>query len=110
MWRVRDRATLLALRRSRQRVRQGPITVTFAPGSSTDPPQVAYAIGKKVGGAVARNRLRRRMRAIVAELGPALAPGAYLFGATAEAAELTFGELRAVVSEAVQAIHSERRP
>ena len=110
VWRVRDRATFQTLRRSRRRVRRGPVTVTFAPGAPSGPPQVAYAIGRTVGGAVVRNRLRRRMRAIVAELSPALAPGAYLLGATAEAAELTFGELRTVVSEAIEAVHDERRP
>jgi ribonuclease P protein component len=109
VWRVRDRATIQGLRRSRRRVRRGPITVTFAP-SDADPPQVAYAIGRKVGGAVVRNRLRRRLRAIVAELGPALPRGAYLVGATAEAAGLTFGELRLVVAEAVQALEIEQRP
>ena len=110
VWRVQGRDTFLALRRSRRRVRRGPITVTFVPGTPPDPPQVAYAIGRKVGGAVVRNRLRRRMRAIVAELGPALSPGSYLMGATAEAAGLTFGELRAVVAEAIEAVHVERRP
>lgn len=109
VWRVRDRATFQTLRRSRRRARRGPITVTFAPGSPSDPPQVAYSIGRKAGGAVVRNRLRRRMRAIVAELGPALPPGAYLLGATAEATGLTFGELRVVVSEAIEAVHSEPR-
>lgn len=112
VWRVRDRETFLALRQSRKRVRRGPITVTFAPGSPSDPPRVAYAIGRKVGGAVVRNRLRRRMRAIVAELGPELPPGAYLVGTSAEAVELEFGELRALVSEAIQAVQGraeERR-
>ncbi len=110
MWRVRDRATIQALRRSRRRVRTGPITVTFAPSAPLDRPQVAYAIGRKVGGAVVRNRLRRRLRMIVAELDPAvLRPGAYLVGATAEAAVLSFQELRTVVATAVQAIHSGQR-
>lgn len=110
VWRVRDRATMQRLRRSRQRVRSGPITVTFAPSAPLDRPQVAYAIGRKVGGAVVRNRLRRRLRSIVAELDPAvLRPGAYLVGATAEAADLSFQELRTVVAQAVQAIHSEHR-
>jgi ribonuclease P protein component len=110
VWRVRDRATFLALHSSRRRVRRGSITVTFAPGAPTDPTQVAYAIGRKVGGAVVRNRLRRRLRAIVAELESALAPGAYLLGATAEAAGLSFGELRVVVSEAMQAVRDGQRP
>lgn len=45
----------------------------------------------------------------MAELAPALRPGAYLLGATAEATKLSFQELKAVVAEAVQAISSEQR-
>ena len=104
VWRVRDRETFAQLRRTRQRVRKGPLTVTFVPAASPAPPQVAYAIGRKVGGAVVRNRLRRRLRAIVSELAPQLAPGAYLVGAAPEAASLSFGELKSIVSEALQAV------
>lgn len=77
------------------------------PGAPNDPARVAYAIGRKVGGAVVRNRLRRRLRAVVAQLGPELRPGAYLVGATAEAAPLSFGELQAIMSEAVQALQAD---
>jgi ribonuclease P protein component len=104
VWRIRDRETFARLRRSRQRVRVGPLAVTFVPAASPSPPQVAYAIGRKVGGAVVRNRLRRRLRAIVSELAPQLAPGAYLVGAAPEAASLSFGELKAIVSEALDAV------
>src|SRR5207302_3948031 len=45
IWRIRDRATFAALRRSRHRVRRGPITVTWLPGDPAVPPRVAYAIG-----------------------------------------------------------------
>ena len=41
---------------------------------------VAYAVGRHVGGAVVRNRCRRRLRVIAAEASPDLAPGAYLIG------------------------------
>jgi RNase P protein component len=41
---------------------------------------VAYAIGRKVGNAVERNRIRRQLRAIVRELAPHLRPGMYLIG------------------------------
>jgi ribonuclease P protein component len=34
-------------------------------GAPGEPPRVAYAIGKTVGGAVERNRVRRRLREIV---------------------------------------------
>lgn len=51
-----------------------------------------------------RNRLRRRLRAVVSELAPRLAPGAYLVGAGPEAASLSFGELQAIVTEAFEAV------
>lgn len=40
--------------------------------------QVAYAIGRHVGNAVVRNRLRRQLRALMRARAEALAPGAYL--------------------------------
>ncbi len=45
-------------------------------------PAVAYAIGRPIGGAVVRNRLRRRLREVVSVHRELLEPGAsYLFGA-----------------------------
>ena len=65
IWRVRDPASFRALARGR-RLRAGVLEVRTAPlGSVLDPPRVAYAIGKSVGGAVERNRVRRRLRASV---------------------------------------------
>lgn len=66
------------------------------------PPRVAYTIGKRVGGAVVRNRLRRRLRALVAELAPGLRPGAYLIGTSPEAVPLSHLELRSHLSEALK--------
>lgn len=108
VWRIRDRETFRRLRASRQRVRTGPLTVTFVAASSPTPPQVAYAIGRKVGGAVVRNRLRRRLRAVISESASQLAPGAYLVGAAPEAASLSFGELQAIVREALEAVTRNR--
>jgi ribonuclease P protein component len=71
------------------------------PGST---PRVAYAIGRRVGGAVHRNRLRRQLRAIASELGSDLQPGAYLIAAAPAAAGLSYGELRTIVSEGVKAV------
>lgn len=51
-----------------------------------------------------RNRVRRRLRAICSELGPHMAPGAYLVAAAPEAARSSFAELRACVSQAVLAL------
>jgi ribonuclease P protein component len=103
-WRISDRATFQALRRSSRRVRRGPITISFVEGEPGSTPRVAYAIGRRVGGAVHRNRLRRRLRAIAFELGPDLQPGAYLIAAAPAATGLSYGELRTIVSEGVQAV------
>lgn len=86
-------------------MRRGPLTVTWVPNGADEPPRVAYAIGKRVGGAVVRNRLRRRLRSIVAELAPQLGAGAYLIGAAPEAVPMTHGELQSKLSEALQALH-----
>jgi len=101
IWRIRDRQTFIQLRRDGRRFRRGPITVTFVDGTPDVPPRVAFAVGRKVGGAVVRNRLRRRLRAILAELATSLRPGAYLISAAPAAADMTFGELRNTVSEAL---------
>ncbi len=64
VWRLRGRRNLETARRAR-RSSSGAIWVRWAPsiGDENTPPEVGYAIGRQSGTAVARNRLRRRMRA-----------------------------------------------
>ena len=99
---IGDRTAFAALGRSPRRVRRGPITVTYAAGPFPDHVRVAYAIGRRVGGAVRRNRLRRRLRAVMSEQSGNLRPGAYLVGAGPEATSLSFGELRECVAQALE--------
>ena len=87
-------------------MRRGPLTVTWVPGEPDEPTRVAYTIGRKVGGAVVRNRIRRRLRAVVRETRELLRPGAYLLGAGPEAATMPYGELRAAACEALNALAS----
>lgn len=93
IWRVDRRDTFEALRRGRRR-RQGPLSVTWVPGDPAEPPRAAYSIGRRVGPAVVRNRVRRQLRMLMCEASPRLAPGAYLVGAGPEAAKRTYAELR----------------
>lgn len=102
--RVRDRRTFAELRRSPRRARSGPLTVAFVPGGPDESARVAYAIGKRTGGAVQRNQVRRRLRALVSDLAPELEPGAYLIGAAAEAVPLSHGELRSHLSRALSGL------
>jgi ribonuclease P protein component len=109
-WRIRDRATFEALRRDGHRSRRGPITVTFVVAGDAGVPRVAYAVGKTVGGAVVRNRLRRQLRAAVADSTGSLVPGAYLVAAGREAAGLPYEDLKAHVTQALTSASGGRHP
>jgi ribonuclease P protein component len=66
--------------------------------------RVAYAIGRKVGPAVVRNRLRRRLRAAVRQLdrtSRGLPGGAYLVSLRPEAATMTYAELKRDLGAAI---------
>lgn len=90
--RVRDRATFAALAGAGRHVR-GPIVVRFVAGEGEGLARVAYSVSGTPN-APARNRLRRRLRAAVADLEPSLRPGgAYLVSARREAMTMPFGEL-----------------
>ena len=95
---VRGRESFAALSRHGRRVREGPLTVVHRPGPQD--PRVAFAVGRRVGPAVARNRLRRRLRAIWRDL--EVPGGDYLVVAAPPTLDLSFTQLedrlRAAVS------------
>ena len=112
IWRVRDRASF-ALLGDQRRVRQGPLSLAMVPGSPDvtpdTPPRVAYAIGKRVGPAVTRNRVRRRLRACVQHHAAALQPGAtYLFGASPATANAPFSQLHDSVGRLLAQVERQR--
>ena len=55
-------------------------------GPCSEPPRVAYAVGRGVGGAVVRNRVRRRLRAATRAHADELVPGRAYLVSTAPAA------------------------
>jgi ribonuclease P protein component len=89
--RVRERDAFVRLRRDGVRVRTDPLWCSFVLDPDLVPPQVAFAIGRAVGSAVSRNRLRRRLRALLANSD--VPPGLYLIGARTPVCEHTFAEL-----------------
>lgn len=107
---IRDRATFIALRGSRRRVRRGTLTVSWVPGAPSDPARIAYAVGRKAGNAVTRNRVRRRLRAAARDCRSDLGPGAYLVGATARAATVPYPELKDSLGQALTALSGAEGP
>ena len=74
--------------------------MTFLPGDPSLPPRVAYAVGKRVGPAVVRNRVRRRLRAATMAHRSDLQPGAaYLFGAAPAASSASYADLDHAMGE-----------
>jgi ribonuclease P protein component len=104
LWRVRDRASFVEIRTSARRSRSGPLRVSWVPALPGGPPRLALAVGRPVGTAVVRNRLRRRLRALVAEVSGELAPGTYLLAADVSATSLSHGELRTHLMTALHAL------
>ena len=66
--------------------------------------RVAYAIGRHAGTAVRRNRLRRRLRAILAAT--ELPQGSYLVAGDAEAAAMPYDALAASVRRALEEVRA----
>ncbi len=95
------RRQVASLRSSPFRGRYGPLRAVYAPDPEAAFALVGFAVGRRCGRAVQRNRLRRRLRAAVAEVAPELAAGAYLLATDPEAAGSPYRELREAVRGAL---------
>lgn len=93
---IRRRATFTATRERGRRVTNRWMTLSVLPRDPAmpDASEVAFLTPKRIGGAVIRNKLRRRMREIFRRT-PGVARDAYLVWiARPTAAELPFDELK----------------
>jgi len=89
--RVTKRTEFLGFRRPTGRGRSGPFFVSFVAQDDQKPPiRLAFAISKKCGGAVERNRLRRRLREAARILDAPMQSGLYLIRCEPEATTLSF--------------------
>jgi ribonuclease P protein component len=97
--RIRGRDAFRRLTHDGKRIRRSALWCTWCPDPSTTTTSVAFALGRALGSAVTRNRLRRRLRAILREMQSTLPGGQLLIGANPRAVELTFDQLRREVQQ-----------
>lgn len=96
IWRIRERSAFSRLSREGRRTRAGVVWCTYVLDPLATPPRVAYALGRAVGTAVVRNRLRRQLRVLIRAQtndGQHLPAGWYLFGVRPGTASPSFDEL-----------------
>lgn len=70
-------------------------------------PHVAYAIGRKVGSAVRRNHIRRRLRQLVARDAPRWPAGWYLIGVRPDVVDRSYEELSEMLNRVLTRIELE---
>ena len=93
--RVRTRRQFALLAAPTGRGQSGPLRISFVALAHEEPPvKVAYAIGRKVGNAVARNQIRRRLRALMDNFNPQPHPGNYLIKCGLETGNLSYDQLQ----------------
>ena len=85
------------------------MTIVYLPATHVEtPPRVAFAINRKVGNAVVRNKVRRRLRSIVGELDRSadggLPAGTYLLTVRPEVTSLSYRDLTDRVRSGCEAV------
>ena len=80
----------------------GPLRVVFVAHPESGQVGVAYALSRKVGNAVQRNRIRRRLRSVVDGLSPSPLAGIYLIKCANGTKDLTYDELTHHLSAAIR--------
>jgi ribonuclease P protein component len=79
-------------------------------GAQGQGPRFGFTISKKVGSAVVRNRIRRRLRALVTALDPARVRAGhdYVLIARPGAADRSYHDLKADLEQALARVHQPR--
>ncbi len=97
-----DRRTFAALKATKFSARHGLVRAFFADSGEETNPRIAFAVSKKVGNSVERNRIRRRIRAAVTSNLDQLAPGNYLIIPGSGVLDASFNELKQDVLESMK--------
>ncbi len=105
---INNKEIFSKLSRSNKSVRKGPLRITFVSyidlEKSLKEPFVAFSISKKVGNAVERNLLRRRLRAIAYANKNSLELGAYLIWAEKNIKSFSYSELEQLYKKIINSL------
>ena len=111
--RLHHRDDFLALRRDGSTIRRGFLRVVYRPtGDPSARVRVAYAIGREVGTAVVRNRLRRRLRSVMTELSTqsdGFPSGDYLVRVSPTGANVRSSELKELLGSVVNELRLQSK-
>ncbi len=85
------------------------LEIRYVLDGGDDPPRIGFAAGRRVGPAVVRNRLRRRLRAVMQQLSdpgrqPSFPSGDYLVRPRPGATNATFTRLLRDAEQALERI------
>jgi ribonuclease P protein component len=110
--RIRGRHAFDRLSRDGTRIRRTALWCCWCPDPDSTTTCVAFAIPRALGPAVTRNRLRRRLRAVLHDLdrNDPLPPGLLLIGARPRPVELTFDQVRLELVSLVDAMRATPPP
>jgi len=110
---LKKRADFLRLRSGRRaRTPAFALEARPRPQSQASPPgpRFGFTVTKKIGSAVVRNRVRRRLRALAAALKQARADHDYVLIARPGAIDRTFRDLKADLDQALDRVHRPEPP
>jgi ribonuclease P protein component len=106
--RLRRRADFLAAHGGRK-AHSALMTVEMWPRGDAEPPRLGFTVTRRVGTAVERNRIRRRLRSAAAQGLMAVKPGCdYVIIARRAAIDAAFARLVGEMGRAVARVHEAR--
>jgi ribonuclease P protein component len=109
---IRNRGTFQRFRSEAIRARHDWLQIAALPPAQPGALRVAFALNRRIGSAVQRNRLRRQVRHVLADLArhgsPLLPPGEYLVMVHSDVGDFSHDELVDVVDGALAKLEARR--
>jgi ribonuclease P protein component len=105
--RIRHREVFSRLSKEGTYVRSQGLWCSLLLDGSLENPHIGYAIGRQVGGAVERNRIKRQLRALFEAKSSQLRPGWYLVGVTPQVAGSSWNHIGVLVDRLIGQIDAK---